>query len=70
MAPKGTPAGDRRTASPPRLDKLLASLAIQKLFTDRGYVAMGGGTAAYNKYMDAEIPKWAKVVKASGTKVN
>jgi tripartite-type tricarboxylate transporter receptor subunit TctC len=69
MAPKGTPpAVLNRIAT--EVDKILATPAIQKLFADRGYVAMGGGPDAYKKYMDAEIEKWAKVIKAANVSIN
>src|SRR5262249_5263232 len=54
MAPKGTPTEIvNRLAS--EVDKILANPTTLKLLTDRGYVAMGGGTEAYKKHMDAEI---------------
>ena len=69
MAPKGTPPAIlNRIAT--EVDRILASPAIQKLFADRGYAAMGGGPDAYRKYMDAEIEKWAKVIKSANVSVN
>lgn len=69
MAPKGTPPEIvNRLAT--EVDKILASPATQKLFADRGYVAMGGGPEAYKKYMDDEIAMWAKVIKSANIKVN
>jgi tripartite-type tricarboxylate transporter receptor subunit TctC len=69
MAPKATPAAivNRLAAE---VDKILADPATVKLFTDRGYVPMGGGPEAYRKYMDDEIEKWARVIKSANIKVN
>jgi tripartite-type tricarboxylate transporter receptor subunit TctC len=69
MASKATPpAIVNRIAS--EVDKALKDPKVQKLFEDRGYVAMGGGPEAYDKYMGAEIDRWAKVIKSANIKVN
>jgi tripartite-type tricarboxylate transporter receptor subunit TctC len=69
LAPAGTPPDIvQRLAT--EIDKILASAEIKKILTDRGYETMGGGPAAFAKYLEADIALWAKVVKASGATVN
>jgi tripartite-type tricarboxylate transporter receptor subunit TctC len=69
MAPANTPPDIvNRLAS--EIDKVLASAEVKKILTDRGYETMGGGPAAFAKYLEADIVLWAKVVKASGATVN
>jgi tripartite-type tricarboxylate transporter receptor subunit TctC len=69
MAPAATPRPiiERIAAE---VDKVLAQPELKKILADRGYDTMGGGPAAFDKYMDKEIALWAKVVKASGATVN
>ena len=69
MAPAATPRPivERLAAA---LDKILTSPEMKKLLTDRGYQPMGGGPAAFARYLDADIALWARVVKESGATVN
>ena len=69
MAPAATPpAIVQRIAA--EVDRILASPEIRKIMTDRGYATMGGGPQAFEKYLDADIALWAKVVRQSGATVN
>ena len=52
------------------VDKVLASPEIKKILTERGYTTMGGGPQAFERYLDADIALWAKVVRQSGATVN
>jgi tripartite-type tricarboxylate transporter receptor subunit TctC len=69
MAPKATPpAIVNRLAS--TIETILKDPKVQKQFADRGYVAMGGGPKAYDTYLNAEIERWAKVIKSANIKVH
>ena len=69
MAPSATPhAIVQRVAN--EVDKILASPDVKKNLTDRGYATLGGGPQAFEKYLDADIALWAKVVRQSGATVN
>ena len=69
MAPAATPPEIvRRIAA--EVDKILVSPEVRKILTDRGYTTLGGGPQAFEKYLDADIALWAKVVKQSGATVN
>jgi tripartite-type tricarboxylate transporter receptor subunit TctC len=69
LAPAATPPGVvQRIAT--EVDKILASAEIKKILTDRGYATMGGGPAAFERYLDADIALWAKVVRQSGATAN
>src|SRR6267154_1568144 len=65
LAPAATPRPivDRIAAE---VDKILASPEIKKVLAERGYETMGGGADKFAKYLDDDIARWAKVVKASG----
>ena len=52
------------------VDKILVSPEVNKILTERGYTTLGGGPQAFEKYLDADIALWAKVVKQSGATVN
>jgi tripartite-type tricarboxylate transporter receptor subunit TctC len=69
LAPAGTPRPviDRIAGA---MDKVLAQPALKKTLADRGYDTMSGGPDAFTKYMDDEIARWARIVKASGATVN
>jgi tripartite-type tricarboxylate transporter receptor subunit TctC len=69
LAPSATPPEVvQRIAT--EVDKILASAEIKKILTDRGYATMGGGPAAFERYLDADIALWAKVVRQSGATAN
>ena len=69
MAPAATPRDVvQRIAN--EVDKILASAEVRKILTERGYTTLGGGPQAFERYLDADIALWAKVVKQSGATVN
>jgi tripartite-type tricarboxylate transporter receptor subunit TctC len=69
MAPAATPpAIVQRIAG--EVDKILDTPEIKKTLSARGYVTMGGGPQAFEKYLDADIAFWAKLVRQSGATVN
>ncbi len=68
MAPAATPK--------PILDKLNAEIVkiisrpdLQKTWADQGAVSMVMNPAEFDKYLRADIAKWAHVVEVSGAKV-
>jgi tripartite-type tricarboxylate transporter receptor subunit TctC len=67
VAPKGTPA-----AVTGRLEReianIIASPEVQKWFASEGAEAAGKTPAEFQKFMEAEIVKWGKVVKTAGIK--
>jgi tripartite-type tricarboxylate transporter receptor subunit TctC len=69
MAPAATPPGIVQKIAT-EVDKILASAEVRKILTDRGYATLGGGPQAFEKYLDADIALWAKVVRQSGATVN
>ncbi|HMK79671.1 MAG TPA: tripartite tricarboxylate transporter substrate binding protein [Xanthobacteraceae bacterium] len=68
MAPAATPRPviEKIAAA---VDSALATPATRKLLADRGYDAMGGGPENFARYMDEEIARWGRIVKASGATV-
>ena len=44
--------------------------AVLKRIADQGSTAIGGTPADFKKVIDAEIPKWAELIKLSGAKVD
>ncbi|MGZ8228695.1 MAG: Bug family tripartite tricarboxylate transporter substrate binding protein [Burkholderiales bacterium] len=69
LAPAGSPA-----ALIERLNRevgnALASAEVIKQFRAAGVVPMGSTPGEFQSYIKSEIAKWAKVVKASGAKVD
>jgi tripartite-type tricarboxylate transporter receptor subunit TctC len=67
MAPSGTPQPviDRLNAS---IMKALASDTVKEKLAIQGATILGSTPAAYRDYIEAEIVRWAAVVKESGAK--
>jgi tripartite-type tricarboxylate transporter receptor subunit TctC len=51
------------------VNKALADPAMRKRLAELGGVPIAGTPAAFGKVIAAETEKWAKVVQASGAKV-
>jgi tripartite-type tricarboxylate transporter receptor subunit TctC len=69
VAPAGTPkdviaALHRATAA------TVNDPAVRQALTDLGIDVVGGTPEELRAYLKSEIPKWAKLVKASGAKVD
>jgi tripartite-type tricarboxylate transporter receptor subunit TctC len=69
FAPAGTPK--------PVVDKLSAEIAkmlqqpdVKAKLAEQGAEAVGNTPEAFGKFVQAEIDKWAKVIKAAGAKVD
>ena len=43
--------------------KALASAEMRERLSNQGIDPVAGGTDEFRKYMAAEIPKWAKVIR-------
>ncbi len=69
LAPAGTPA-DVVTRIQQETAKALASPAIKEKLLAQGAIPGGNTPADFTKFIDAEIAKWAPVVKASGAKID
>lgn len=65
-------------ATPPAIVNKLSSAiqtvmkdpAVLKKLEEQGSTALGGTPADFKKVVDAEIPKWAELIKMSGAKVD
>ena len=69
VAPAGTPKDiiDKLHAEARRA---VESPDVRKTLVAQGFDIMGGSPADFELFITAEIAKWAKVVAASGAKVN
>jgi tripartite-type tricarboxylate transporter receptor subunit TctC len=67
MVPKGTPQEivDKLNAE---IGKVIARADIKKMWGEQGAVPMAMTPAEFDKYLRADIEKWAHVVKVSGAK--
>jgi len=68
MAPAGTPKAivDMLNAE---VAKIVSRPDLQKMWAEQGAVSMIMDPAAFDKYLRADIAKWAHVVEVSGAKV-
>ncbi len=69
LAPAGTPA-DVVSRVQQETSKALNSPAIKEKLLAQGAIPSGNTPAEFARFIDAEIRKWAPVVKASGAKVD
>ncbi|NKE64816.1 tripartite tricarboxylate transporter substrate binding protein [Ramlibacter sp. RBP-2] len=69
MAPKGTPPAiiEKLNAE---IRKIVAQPDVKATWAKQGAVPMSMTVAEYDKYLRADIAKWAPLVKASGIKVD
>ena len=69
MAPAGTPraAVDRLNAE---ITKVTSRADVKKIWGEQGAVPMTMTVAEYEKYLHADIAKWARVVKISGARAD
>jgi tripartite-type tricarboxylate transporter receptor subunit TctC len=67
MAPAKTPR-EIVTRMNAESDKILSSPDVKGRFLNDGLVAMGGSPESFGKFIQSEIEKYAKVVKATGLK--
>jgi tripartite-type tricarboxylate transporter receptor subunit TctC len=65
VAPAGTPK-DAVAALHAALIATLQDAEVRKLFADQGVEIIGNTPDEFRAYLKAEIPKWAKIVKAAG----
>jgi tripartite-type tricarboxylate transporter receptor subunit TctC len=69
MAPKGTPKEIVEKLNT-EINKTIELPAVKEAWAKQGAFPMPMTTAEFDKYLRADIEKWAKVVKVSGAKVN
>ena len=69
LAPAGTPA-DVVNRVQQEVAKALATPAVKEKLLSQGAIPGGNTPAEFAKFIDAEHAKWARVVKASGAKVD
>ena len=69
MAPHGTPRPilDKLNAE---INRVLGSADVKETWAKQGAFPMGMSVDAFDKFLRADIAKWAKVVKASGAKID
>jgi tripartite-type tricarboxylate transporter receptor subunit TctC len=67
VAPAGTPQ-EAIAALHRALTATLQDAEVKKLFADQGVEIIGNTPEEFRAYLKAEIPKWAKIVKAAGVK--
>jgi tripartite-type tricarboxylate transporter receptor subunit TctC len=69
MAPKGTPKEIVEKLNT-EINKTINLPAVKDAWAKQGAFPMPMSTAEFDKYLRADIEKWAKVVKSAGIKVN
>lgn len=69
LAPAKTPSAVISKLSD-QFDKILKSPDVRNLFSSQGADPIGGTANEFSAFIQAEITKWARVIKASGATAN
>lgn len=69
FAPAATPPAVVNKLSS-AIQKVMKDPAVLKRLADQGSTALGSNSADFKKVVEAEIPKWAGLIKMSGAKVD
>ena len=69
MAPKGTPA-DIVTKLNAEMRKIVNNLDVKTAWAKQGAVPLSMSVAEFEQYLNADIAKWANIVKVSGAKAD
>ena len=69
MAPKGTPA-DIVTKLNAEMRKIVNNPDVKTTWAKQGAVPMSMSVAEFDQYLNADIAKWANIVKVSGAKAD
>jgi len=69
MAPKGTPAAIVNKLNA-EIAKITGNPEVRKAWAAQGTTAMTMNVEEFNRYLTADIAKWAKIVQISGAKVD
>lgn len=69
FAPAGTPAPVLARLNEEVL-KILKSPDMQEFFSSRGFIVNGNSPAEAKRFIDSEVAKWGRIVKASGARVD
>lgn len=69
MAPKGTPVAIVEKLNS-EIGKITSRADVKAAWGKSGAIGMQMSTAEFQKYLDADIAKWAKIVKFSGAKAD
>jgi tripartite-type tricarboxylate transporter receptor subunit TctC len=67
MAPKGTPA-DVVSKLNAEVRKIVNNPEVKAAWAKQGAVPMSMNVAEFDQYLNADIAKWANIVKVSGAK--
>jgi tripartite-type tricarboxylate transporter receptor subunit TctC len=67
MAPAGTPRATVERLNG-EITKVTARADLRKIWQEQGAVAMSMSAAEFDRYLNQDIAKWAKVVKTSGAR--
>jgi tripartite-type tricarboxylate transporter receptor subunit TctC len=69
MAPKGTPA-DIVTKLNAEMRKIVNNPEVKTAWAKQGAVPLSMSVAEFEQYLNADIAKWANIVKVSGAKAD